>query len=125
DWQDVLGSVANYFKVHGWREHEPVGAPATLAPGASPPAPANRLELTETVGSLERLGYRFAATLPDDAPAAVFALESADGGTEYWVGYHNFHVITRYNRSHKYALAAHQLGQAIRDAYRPSGGSAQ
>jgi membrane-bound lytic murein transglycosylase B len=47
----------------------------------------------------------------------VFSFEAQGGGTEYWVGYHNFSVITRYNRSAKYALAAHQLGQAIRAQY--------
>jgi len=29
------------------------------------------------------------------------------------VGFHNFFVITKYNRSIMYALAAHQLGQLI------------
>jgi membrane-bound lytic murein transglycosylase B len=47
----------------------------------------------------------------------VFSFEAEGGGSEYWVAHHNFHVITRYNRSPKYALAAHQLSQAIRDEY--------
>ena len=59
----------------------------------------------------------FATTLPSDAPAAAYSFEAEGGGSEYWVGYHNFHVVTRYNRSTKYALAAHQLSQAIRSRY--------
>ncbi len=51
------------------------------------------------------------------APAAAYSFEAQGGGSEYWVGYHNFHVVTRYNRSTKYALAAHQLSQAIRSRY--------
>jgi membrane-bound lytic murein transglycosylase B len=54
----------------------------------------------------------------------VFSLEHDENSTEYWVGFHNFHVITRYNRSVKYALAAYQLSLAIRDAYRQAGGGA-
>ncbi len=37
-----------------------------------------------------------------------------DAGREYWIGYRNYFVITRYNRSPMYALAVHQLAQAIR-----------
>ncbi len=45
----------------------------------------------------------------------MLGLEGRDG-TEYWVGFHNFRVITRYNRSVMYALVAQQLGEAIAEA---------
>jgi membrane-bound lytic murein transglycosylase B len=61
------------------------------------------------------MGYVFPTEQPAEAPAAPYALEADGGGFEYWVGYHNFRVITRYNRSPKYALAAYQLAQAIRE----------
>ena len=54
----------------------------------------------------------FATDLDADGKAELLAYEGGDG-VEYWVGFHNFFVITKYNRSVMYALAAHQLGQAI------------
>jgi membrane-bound lytic murein transglycosylase B len=38
-------------------------------------------------------------------------------GDEYWRVYHNFKVIKRYNNSNKYAMAVHQLAQAIKSRY--------
>jgi membrane-bound lytic murein transglycosylase B len=112
DWEDVLGSIANYFKVHGWRRSEPIVDSATLSTDWSGPEPANSMNLDDTVASLSERGYMFSTALPESAPATVLGLEGQDG-TEYWVGYHNFRVITRYNRSVKYALAAKELADAI------------
>jgi membrane-bound lytic murein transglycosylase B len=117
NWNDVLGSVANYFAEHDWRVGEPVMERAIRIESFSGPEPRNALELDGTVGSVTELGYVFTTTLPSDAPAAPYSFEAEGGGSEYWVGYHNFRVVTRYNRSTKYALAAHQLSQAIRARY--------
>jgi membrane-bound lytic murein transglycosylase B len=42
-------------------------------------------------------------------------------GLEYWRTYPNFKVIKRYNNSNKYAMAVHQLAQAIKQRVEDSG----
>lgn len=117
NWDDVFGSVANYFAKHGWRAGEPVTEPATRTASFAGPEPRNTLDLDATVASLTQQGYVFTTPLPSEARAAAYSFEAQGGGSEYWIGYHNFYVVTRYNRSTKYALAAHQLSQAIRSRY--------
>jgi len=118
DQQDILASVANYFKAHGWREGGLVAERVELGDGWSGHVPENQMDLNHTVGSLRRLGYVLPPDRDDDTKATVLGLEGPNGETEYWVGYHNFRVITRYNRSVMYALAAHQLSRAIEEEYR-------
>jgi membrane-bound lytic murein transglycosylase B len=43
-------------------------------------------------------------------------------GNEQWRTYPNFKVIKRYNNSNKYAMAVHQLAQAIKQRVESSGG---
>jgi membrane-bound lytic murein transglycosylase B len=117
DWEDILASVANYLEAHGWRAGETVAVEAIKSPEWTGTEPGQRLGLNATVGSLTESGFLFATDLPVDTEAMVFALEHDGSSSEYWVGFRNFHVITRYNRSVKYALAAHQLSLAIRAAY--------
>jgi len=114
NWADVAGSVANYFNAHGWRPNEEVATQATLGTHwqGPPPAPENTLKASATVEALSRKGVLFATDLCADSKAQLLAYEG-DDGPEFWVGFHNFFVITRYNRSVMYALAALQLGQAI------------
>jgi membrane-bound lytic murein transglycosylase B len=112
DWTDVAGSVANYFVEHGWRSGEEVVARATLGEGWRGTVPENGLKAVDTVGSLSRQGVLFSTDLPADSAGQLITLEGKKG-TEHWVGFHNFYVITRYNRSVMYALAVYQLGQEI------------
>lgn len=121
DFEDVLASVANYFAVHGWRAGAPVAVRAARGKDWSGPEPANGLDLDSTVGELEALGYVFETTLPPEAPARVLRFEQTADSDEYWIVFHNFHVITRYNRSEKYALAAHELSRAIAAAHGDGG----
>ena len=114
DWTDVAGSIANYFLEHGWKPGEEVAAQASLSDSwqGPVPQPENTLKPGETVASLSRKGVLFVTGLPGDSKGELLTYEGADG-IEHWVGFHNFFVITRYNRNVMYALAVHQLGQEI------------
>ena len=112
DWEDVFASVANYFKAHGWRAGETVVERATLGSGRTPGEAANSMNLNDTLASVRAAGYEVSAGLPEETPVTLLSLEG-ENGQEYWVGFHNFRVITRYNRSVMYALAVHQLARTI------------
>jgi len=112
NWADVVSSVANYLRLHGWRSGEPVVTDATIENTDMSRFDTSTIALNETVGSLEEKGVTFATTLAADAPAMLIVLEGKDGPV-YRVGFNNFFVITRYNRSTMYANAVNDLGQAI------------
>lgn len=115
-WQpaDAIGSVANYFHEHGWRRGERVAVRAEPAPDARP-IPDAPLKPEWTVSELARRGFDPEAEVDAGESATLIALEQPDS-TEYWLGFHNFYVISRYNRSALYAMAVHQLSRAIREA---------
>jgi membrane-bound lytic murein transglycosylase B len=112
NWSDVIGSVANYFVRHGWRRDAQVVSSASLGSQWSGDTPENTLTPEETITSLSHQGVMFSTDLAGDEKSQLLTLEG-DNGEEHWVGFHNFFVITRYNRSVMYALAVHQLGQEI------------
>ena len=112
DWDDVLFSVANYLKQYGWHDGEPVMAEANYSPTEVPPYSLGDIALTETVGSLKAKGISFCTSLPDTAPAVLIILQGKDAPV-YRVGFNNFFVLTRYNRSPLYVNAVIELGQSI------------
>jgi membrane-bound lytic murein transglycosylase B len=117
---DAIGSVANYFSSHGWRTGEPVVVRAR----ADGPAARSLKTGYDTSYALADLGSK--GIVPVAAPGryAEFSLLELDaaGGYEYWLGLPNFYVITRYNHSTYYAMAVHQLAQAVRARHGPSAG---
>jgi len=118
DDADVIASVANYFKVHGWRPGEAITQPLELPDGVDeqgleplveagmkPSIPLSRL-------LADGLRPHGGPTGDPDTLASLIKLDAGDHN-EYWLGLHNFYVITRYNHSNLYAMAAYQLSQEI------------
>ena len=108
---DAIGSVANYFKRHGWRGDDQVIVPVALQDAAADELANQGEALRHTVGELRMRGI-VVPCADDAAKAALFRMQS-EAGIQYWVGLNDFYAITRYNHSSMYALAVHQLAEAI------------
>jgi len=112
DWDDVLASIAIYFVEHGWEPRGPVLAETRLDPDPRFQFDPRNLELNETVDSLNAQGVKVVGDEAGSTPVVLISAEQQDGPA-YRVGFKNFYVITRYNRSARYAMAVHDLADAI------------
>lgn len=120
---DAIGSVASYFKAHGWNPDEPVISVARFLGKDEQEAALDTVVNQDLKPVLTVADLRQHGLVPDqdyaaDARATALRLDGADG-IEYWIGLHNFYVITRYNHSPLYALAVYQLSEALRSKLNP------
>lgn len=105
---DAIGSVANYFKVHGWVKGDQV---AVMANGQAPGLP-NGFKTRYSISQLAAAGLTPQQPLGNHQQASLLRLDVGTG-YQYWYGLPNFYTITRYNHSTHYAMAVWQLGQAV------------
>jgi len=120
DWDDVIASTANYFSEHGWEKDAPVLAEVELDPDPTFTIDTRNLTLNETLKSLAASGVETRTDAAPDTPVMLVSAEQRDGPA-YRVGFRNFEVITRYNRSARYAMAVSDLAQAIAQRVRGTG----
>jgi membrane-bound lytic murein transglycosylase B len=116
---DVIGSVANYFKRHGWRQGQLVALPAQISGDVSAVAVGRGrrgLKPEKNYAALSQAGVAVQTELDAQQLATLIELD-VDAGKEYWLGLNNFYVITRYNQSAMYALAVFQLSEAVAAQY--------
>jgi membrane-bound lytic murein transglycosylase B len=116
---DVIASVANYFKGYGWKTGLPTHYPvrfdtsklnldALLAPDILP---------TFTVASFQSKGAVLEGqALEHKGPLALVELQNGGEPPTYVAGTENFYVITRYNWSSYYAMAVIELAQEVKEA---------
>lgn len=93
---DVIGSVANYYKQHGWKNDQPVAVRAHIQ--------------QQPFGFLTH--HQPSLPSPRDRQTKYIELQGYFG-REYWLSYPNFEVIKRYNPSNLYAMAVYQLSARI------------
>jgi membrane-bound lytic murein transglycosylase B len=115
---DIIASVASYFKTHGWKPNQPITLLTRGGEGLQPFVDAG-MKPSIQVGKLLAKGVR-PINAESPAPETLTSLIKLDAGDshEYWLGLHNFYVITRYNHSNLYAMAVYQLSQEIHSAKR-------
>lgn len=117
-WQnptDAIGSVANYFKQHGWQRDQATVLQVAVTGDKVASGLSTGLELDKTVLQLTQAGWQLPDKLAKDTAVLAFRLDG-EQGDEYWVGFKNFQVITRYNRSVMYSLVVYQLSEQLRAA---------
>lgn len=111
---DAIGSVANYFSRHGWQAGQPVAEKVDVRPDQTASLETDGLKPTLTVADFRKAGVDPDSDVTATQPARLVTLQG-EKGAEYWLTYHNFYVITRYNHSPLYAMAVYQLAQALAD----------
>jgi peptidoglycan lytic transglycosylase B len=113
---DAIGSVANFLREHGWQRGEAVAVPATVTGAAARLLVDSGVKPLYRAADLPSFGVKPARDIGDDTLCSLIELESPSQPSEYWVGLHNFWVLTRYNRAVFYGVAVLELGRAVREA---------
>lgn len=116
--EDAIGSVANYFKRHGWLVNQPITIPVTIRGDRYTALLDKGLKPSASVSELPQFDVEVGTNLYEQElygqeKVALLELKN-DNSEEYWAGFNNFYVITRYNHSHMYAMAVYQLSQQIK-----------
>lgn len=117
---DAIGSIANYFKMHGWQTKDLVVLPAKANTEQVKSYIASKFnpKPQHTLAFLKQQGLKFESSvkLDENKKFALISLENKEG-PEYWLGAQNFYVITRYNHSDHYAMAVYNLSQEVKKRF--------
>jgi membrane-bound lytic murein transglycosylase B len=118
---DALASIANYIKLHGWRE----GTPVYVELGST--LKDKRLRTAMEEGRKGRIAWNIVQAVqkndlppsPDGMPLSVIGLElnpkTSQQAYRYVAGYPNFHTITEYNHSLFYGMAVSELAEKFKE----------
>lgn len=115
---DVLASIASYLRGHGWQQ----GGKITIQPQQKP---ALKALLSPSLGKMQPWSWwqQQGVSLPlgvvppaKNEKMALIMLEERNG-PRYHLVFKNFWVITRWNRSSRFAMVVHELANRIRELH--------
>lgn len=109
---DAIASVARYFSANGWHSGEPIATPARVSGGAYAGLASKNPKLSHSLNELVSLGIEPVDSIPGNFKGGLVGLEG-ETGQDYWIAFHNFETIMRYNHSPLYAMAAYELSRAL------------
>jgi membrane-bound lytic murein transglycosylase B len=115
DEVDVIGSIANYYRKHGWYTNDPVAVQAIVIGDRYNYLMRNGSgSQAYSITELARYGIIPKISIEhEDLNVRIIELDNRYS-KEYWLGFPNFYVIKRYNQSDLYAMAVYQLSYYIK-----------
>ena len=112
---DAIGSVANYIHRHGWEKDAPIVEKLTVDANKAEPLLSKGIKPDRLMADLTEAGLNLPENTQAKDKGTLFKLTSDKD--EYWLGYKNFYVLSRYNPRIFYTKAVLELADAIRIAY--------
>jgi membrane-bound lytic murein transglycosylase B len=109
---DAIGSVARYLAVHGWKTDAPIASEVAFET-AVPAAWLETIQPVMTREDIKQVSFNTKVPLDNALNFAVIPLETPEKPSEFWLGFNNFYVITRYNKSTFYAMSVLQLAEEL------------
>lgn len=118
---DGIASVANYLRENGWQKSSTAVLEVKVSQkyqdlededisALELPFNLNNFRTKISANDLIDQGFEIDKNIAETiSPLLVYE----QGKTKLYLGFDNFRVITKYNRSSKYALAVHQLALEI------------
>jgi membrane-bound lytic murein transglycosylase B len=116
--QDAIGSVANYIKRHRWQPDGPTVMPVTVTSKQADELLTKGIKPNRTLDELAAAGVNIPKGFAGDTKVTFFKLEQ--GEQQYWIGFQNFYVVSRYNPRVFYTKAVLELADNINSSYQSS-----
>jgi membrane-bound lytic murein transglycosylase B len=111
--EDAIGSIANYYHVHGWKMNQPISWISSSVNSSADRLLVKKRKTDRTLSFFLDKGFTQQEPVSGDTKAGLIKL-NGDKQPEYRIVFDNFFVITRYNTSKLYAAAVQELGAAIK-----------
>lgn len=114
---DAIGSIANYLYKNGWDPQKHIIAKA-YGPNDKMEKMLSSIKPKLLMKMLEKNSIKASFDIANNVKVSVIKFNTDDETQRWWIGLNNFYVITRYNTSKNYALAAVQLSDKIKQEYK-------
>ena len=108
---DAIGSVANFLNKKGkWKPNAPIAIRAKAVNEIKEIKSSFKPYMTSM--ELEKIGLVASEGIPGNLKFVPISLDLEDG-YEYWLGFDNYHSISRYNRSKLYVMAVFEFSNSL------------
>ena len=108
---DAIGSVANFLNKKGkWKPNAPIAIRAKAINEIKEIKSSFKPYMTSM--ELEKIGLVASEGITGNLKFVPISLELEDG-YEYWLGFDNYHSISRYNRSKLYVMAVFEFSNSL------------